>query len=165
LGRLVTVTFAARNPECLNADETITFFSLSPISGTSREANYAFADGIAGQLWEVITWEAKFNERSDLHTPSRINNQTSTLYYLRLLFLKQTTLSLMIIIFFLAQPPYDTKGEGIKYKMRKPCFRTSGMWEESKTLNRRKHRPPSRSGCLQYWLTLVTHREAKSEQL
>lgn len=46
---------------------------FSPISGTASKANYPFANGISGQLWEVIAWEAEFNERSDLYTPSWIN--------------------------------------------------------------------------------------------
>ncbi|GAB1302574.1 Enolase 4 [Apodemus speciosus] len=37
----------------------------------------AFADGICTELWEVITWEAKFNERSDLYSQSWIDNQTN----------------------------------------------------------------------------------------
>lgn len=49
-------------------------FDFSPISGTANEAHYPFADGVSGQLWEVITWEAEFNERSDLYTSSWINS-------------------------------------------------------------------------------------------
>lgn len=45
-----------------------------PILGTARKANYTSSDGVAGQLWEVITWEAEFDERSDLYTPSWINS-------------------------------------------------------------------------------------------
>ena len=45
-----------------------------PISGTARKANYTSSDGVAGQLWEVITWEAEFDERSDLYTASWINS-------------------------------------------------------------------------------------------
>lgn len=43
------------------------------ISGTASKANYSVANGISGQLWEVIVWEAELNERSDLYTPSWIN--------------------------------------------------------------------------------------------
>lgn len=48
------------------------FPPLAPISstGTARKTNYTSSDGVAGQLWEVITWEAEFDERSDLYTPS-----------------------------------------------------------------------------------------------
>lgn len=46
----------------------------TPISGTAKKANYTSSDGVAGQLWEVITWEAEFDERSDLYTPSWINS-------------------------------------------------------------------------------------------
>lgn len=57
-------------------------FSLSPASLAGATVNgdthHASADGICAQLWEGITWEAKFNEGSDLHPPSWINNQTST---------------------------------------------------------------------------------------
>lgn len=53
------------------------------VSGAALELLYAFADGICTQLWEVIAWEAKSHERSDVHTPSRINSQTSTRDQLR----------------------------------------------------------------------------------
>lgn len=49
-------------------------FPPTPISGTARKTNYTSSDGVAGQLWEVITWEAEFDERSDLYTPSWINS-------------------------------------------------------------------------------------------
>lgn len=52
--------------------------SLSRVLGAAVDILYAFADGICAELWEVVTWEATFNERSDVYPQSWINNQTST---------------------------------------------------------------------------------------
>lgn len=51
-----------------------TMFLIFPVSGAANKASYTFADGISGQLWEIIAWEAEFNERSDLYTSSWINS-------------------------------------------------------------------------------------------
>lgn len=48
------------------------------VSGAAVHIHYASADGICPELWEVLTWEATFNEGSDLYPQSWINNQTST---------------------------------------------------------------------------------------
>lgn len=50
-----------------------------PISGIASKANSTSADGLSGQLWEGITWEAESDERTDLYTPPWINSQTSTI--------------------------------------------------------------------------------------
>lgn len=51
------------------------------VSGSASTAHIesASADGLSDELWEVIAWKAQSNERSDLHPPPWINNQTSTL--------------------------------------------------------------------------------------
>lgn len=53
----------------------ISCFSLvSPLPGTAHKAHLTFANGVSGQLREVIAREAEFNERSDVYTPSWSNS-------------------------------------------------------------------------------------------